>query len=189
MLELLLDRLAGLGLLAAGGRQRTDATCVLAAIRNLNRLEVVAETMRAALEAVAVCAPGWLEALAPAQWYERYAQRAGDYRLPRPHAARDAYAMTIGRDGYLLLEALQRADAPPWLRQVPAVEVLRRVRVQRYYRDEQTMRWRGKGELPPSSALLVSPYDVDARYGIKRAAGWEGCKAHSPRPATPADRT
>jgi hypothetical protein len=178
VLELLLDRLAEEGLLAAGGRQRTDATCVLAAICNLNRLELVTETMRAALEAVTACAPGWLAALAPPPWYERYAQRASDYRLPRTHATRDAHAMTVGRDGYLLLDAIYRADAPPWLRQVPAVQVLRRVWVQRYYRQEETVRWRGKGELPSSSVLIVNPYDTDARYSVKRGVGWEGCKAH-----------
>jgi hypothetical protein len=47
-------------LLGPGGRQRTDATHVVADIRLLNRLELVAETMRAALEALAAAAPGWL---------------------------------------------------------------------------------------------------------------------------------
>jgi hypothetical protein len=42
---------------ASGGRQRTDATQVLAAVRELNRLELVTETLRAALEALAAAAP------------------------------------------------------------------------------------------------------------------------------------
>lgn len=42
----LLDRLAALGLVTAGGRQRTDSTHVVAAVRDLNRLEMVAETLR-----------------------------------------------------------------------------------------------------------------------------------------------
>jgi hypothetical protein len=37
---------------------------VLAAVRTLNRLERVGETLRAALNAVAVVAPAWLRALA-----------------------------------------------------------------------------------------------------------------------------
>jgi len=40
------------------GRQRTDSTHVLAAVRVLNRLERVSETMHAALNGLAVVAPG-----------------------------------------------------------------------------------------------------------------------------------
>ncbi len=47
-------------LLSGGGRQRTDSTHVLAAVRALNRLECVIETMRHALESLAVAAPDWL---------------------------------------------------------------------------------------------------------------------------------
>ena len=43
-LDALLERLAGLGLVKAGGRQRTDSTHVLGAIRALNRLELAGET-------------------------------------------------------------------------------------------------------------------------------------------------
>jgi hypothetical protein len=49
---------------------------------------------------------------------------------------------------------------------------LRAVWIQQYYRDRQGLRWRGKGELPPAALAIDSPYDTDARYGIKR--GWAG---------------
>ncbi len=71
LLERLLDVARELGVLKARGRQRTDSTHVLAAIRTLNRLELVAETLRAALNAVAAVAPDWLRATAPADWHER----------------------------------------------------------------------------------------------------------------------
>lgn len=57
LLQLMLDRLREAGLLKAGGRQRTDATRVLAAVRTLSRLELVGETLRAALEELAEAAP------------------------------------------------------------------------------------------------------------------------------------
>jgi len=47
----LLELLKRRGLVTAGGRQRTDSTHVLARIRELNRLELAGETVRAALEA------------------------------------------------------------------------------------------------------------------------------------------
>jgi len=178
LLERMLQRLQAQDLLAGGGRQRTDATCVVAAVRELNRLELVTETMRAALEALAAAAPQWLVALAPEDWYERYGQRASDYRLPQAKAARAALAVTVGADGLALLEAVHATDAPPWLQQVPAVQTLRAVWVQQYYRDRQGLRWRGKGEQPPAALAIDSPYDSDARYGIKRGVGWLGYKAH-----------
>jgi transposase len=71
LLDKLLERCCAVGLLKARGQQRTDSTHVLAAIRVLNRLELVAETLRAALNAVATGAPAWLQAVTPLAWYER----------------------------------------------------------------------------------------------------------------------
>ena len=83
LLDKLLERCQGLGLLKARGQQRTDSTHVLAAVRVLNRLELVAETLRATLNELATVAPDWLRALAPLEWYERYGKRIEDARLPR----------------------------------------------------------------------------------------------------------
>jgi transposase len=68
LLDTLLQRLRDHGLVKAKGRQRTDSTHVLAAVRGLNRLERVGETVRAALNELAVVAPDWLQALAPPVW-------------------------------------------------------------------------------------------------------------------------
>ena len=46
LLEPLLARCRAMGLLKARGQQRTDATHVVAAVRSLHRLELVAETLR-----------------------------------------------------------------------------------------------------------------------------------------------
>ena len=72
LLDALLERLAGLGLVKAGRRQRTDSTHVLGAIRALNRLELAGETLRAALEALAAAAPGWLAGVIDASWQQVY---------------------------------------------------------------------------------------------------------------------
>jgi transposase len=178
LLHQMLERLRTQGLLVRGGRQRTDATCVVAAVRELNRLELVTETLRAALEALTAAAPEWLLATVPEDWYQRYGQRASDYRLPQRQTARAALAVTVGADGYALLDGVHTGDAPAWLRQVPAVQILRAVWIQQYYRDRQGLRWRGKGEVPPAALAIDSPYDPDARYGIKRGVGWRGYKAH-----------
>src|SRR5215468_4986626 len=83
LLEPLLVQCRAMGLLKARGQQRTDATHVLAAVRSLHRVELVAETLRAALNALATVAPAWLQGMAPLAWYERYAKRIEDSRLPK----------------------------------------------------------------------------------------------------------
>src|ERR671924_257796 len=72
LLETLLTLLQERGLLKARGTQRTDSTHILGAIRTLNRLELVGETMRYALNRLAVVAPAWLRAHMQPAWPERY---------------------------------------------------------------------------------------------------------------------
>src|ERR671931_1916029 len=131
-LDKLLERCRALGLLTARGQQRTDSTHVLAAIRVLNRLELVAETLRAALNAVATVAPDWLQAVTPLVWYERYSRRIEESRLPKDKAAREAYAHMVGEDGFYVLDALEAAEAPKEARELPILESLRRT-WQRHY--------------------------------------------------------
>src|SRR5919199_4532791 len=100
LLDKLLERCGALGLLKARGQQRTDSTHVLAAVRVLSRLELVAETLRATLNDLATVAPDWLRDLAPLEWYERYGKRIEDVRLPREKADREAYAQMVGEDGF-----------------------------------------------------------------------------------------
>ena len=88
LLETMLTRFKEQGLLKARGKQRTDSTHVLAAIRTLNRLECVGETLRAALNSLATLAPEWLrEQLAP-EWVDRSSTRIEDSRLPKGKEAR-----------------------------------------------------------------------------------------------------
>lgn len=178
VLDAVLARLSAAGLLRAGGRQRTDSAHVLAAVRTLNRMEFVGETLRAALEALAAAAPGWLAPLIDASWADRYGARIDSYRFPRGDDARERWAGQVGRDGFALLDAVAAPGAPEWLRQVPAVEALRRVWDQQYHRDGRGVRWREGRDLPPGRDRMASPYDPDARYGVKRGHGWTGYKVH-----------
>ena len=83
VLEAALARLSGAALLRAGGRQRTDSTHVLAAVRTLNRMEFVGETLRAALEVLAAAAPDWLTPLISPAWVQRYGAKVDNYRFPK----------------------------------------------------------------------------------------------------------
>jgi transposase len=181
LFDRLVARLKELGLLGAGGRQRTDSTHVLARIRDLNRLELAGETARAALEALAAAAPGWLATVIDASWQKVYGQRIDNLHLPESETARRELAVQYGRDGYYLLEQVYGPGGPGWLRELPAVQVLRRIWVQQYYRDGEKVIRREEREhgLPPGRDRLASPYDLDARYAEKRGAGWTGYKFHA----------
>ena len=178
LFETLLARCQELGLVKSRGQQRTDSTHVLAAVRTLNRLECIGETLRQALNALAVVVPDWLQTQVPVAWFERYAQRFEAYRLPAGRTERCALAETIGADGFELLERIYAPSTPSWLREVPAVEKLRQVWVQQFYGPEKPVRWRVAEDLAPSLRLISSPYDAQARYSKKRSTEWTGYKVH-----------
>ena len=150
------------GWLQARRRQRTDSTHVLAVIRAVTRLECVGETLRATLNALAVVAPAWLQAQSQPEWVERYSERLEDYHLPVAQAAREQQAQIYGEDGKQLLDAIFDGSSPDWLRQVPAVETLRRVWVQQYYVCSNKIHWRTEQGIPPATLMISSPYDLDA---------------------------
>ncbi len=60
LFEKMLSRLREVGLLKAPKNQRTDSTHVLANLRELSRKEIIGETIRSALNAIAAVAPNWL---------------------------------------------------------------------------------------------------------------------------------
>jgi transposase len=167
LLHKLLDVCQARGLLKARGRQRTDATHVLASIRTLNRLELVGETLRAALNALATAAPDWLRAVVPEAWYKRYARRIADTRLPQAAAEREAYARAVGEDGFALLDRLDQPETAPELRRLPQVAVLRQVWARQFLREPARpgggVRLRATADPPSAAAPIESPYDPQAR--------------------------
>ncbi|MCL4296985.1 MAG: IS1182 family transposase [Anaerolineae bacterium] len=186
LLEKLLDRCRGMGLVKARGKQRTDATYVLAAIRVMNRLELIGETVRAVLNELAAIAPDWLRTVAPVEWYQRYCRRIEDDRLPKSQAQRTAYAQTVGEDGFLLLDLLNGPDAPPSASQLLSVEALRRVLARHYERIEREtegkkqsqVRFKANQELPPAAEGIESPYDLEARFRSGYETAWTGYLVH-----------
>ncbi len=181
LLDSMLTRLKAVGLIKARGRQRTDSTHVLAAIRVLNRLELVGETLRHALNALATVAPEWLRSRLDPTWAKRYGARFDDYRLPKDKSARETLAGVIGADGLGVLASIYAPEAPTYLRVMPAVETLRRVWLQQYYAPAgptEPVCWRSEEDLPPAHLRISSPYDREARYAVKRQTVWVGYKAH-----------
>jgi transposase len=185
--DLLLEALKDKGLIAAGGKARTDSTHVISAVRDLNRLELAGESVRATLEVLAVAAPAWLATVIDIpEWSQRYGARVDSWRLPTSQAKRDRLAGVYGADAVALLQAVWSLTAPPWLADLPAIETLRRVLVQNYHisadaRGRQVIKQRQADDegLPPARTRITSPYDTDARWAAKGDdLFWNGYKVH-----------
>lgn len=196
--ERLLDRVLALfkthGALKDHRRQRTDSTHVLDAVRTLSRLELVGEALRHALNDLTAVIPEWLQARVPEDWYVRYGERFEEYRLPKSVQARTQLGEEIGRDGAMLMRWLYDDAQVACLRRAPAVEALRQIWVQNFTltdSDSDTdgtgarlagarivVQWRRAGNLPPGARQISSPYDLQARFSIKRGFEWMGYKVH-----------
>jgi transposase len=183
----MLTVLTGRGLIGAGGRQRTDSTHVISAVRDLNRLEVAGESVRACLETLSVAAPDWLaEVIDVGEWAYRYGPRIDSWRLPASQAKRDRLAQVYGADAVALLRAVFAAESPVWLAELPAVQTLRVMLVQNYLittdaRGREVIRRREADTdgLPPARTRITSPYDTDTRWAAKGDdLFWNGYKVH-----------
>jgi transposase len=150
----------------------------LAAIRVLNRLERVGETLRAALNSLAIAVPVWLQALAPLEWYDRYRSRVENSPLPKTDEAQKVLAAVIGADGQTLLRAIAAAADQPWLQEVPAVKTLQQVWAEQYIEVNGRLSLREVKDMPSPAELIASPYDPEARYSTKREVEWMGYKVH-----------
>jgi transposase len=178
LLDRLLEKCKSLDLLRQHGDMRTDSTHIAASIRNLNRSELVGESLRAALNALSTVDPCWVAANVDASWYPKYARRFGYPRETLSKEAMISAAEEIGEDGMVLLEQIWAEGAPPYLRRVPAVETLRQCWVSQFWIDHGVVQWRHAGNLPPVPARIDSPYDIEARYCVKRSTEWVGYKVH-----------
>lgn len=181
LLDELLSRLKELKLLKAGGQQRSDSAHILGAVRQLNRVEIVGETMRQGLNELSEFAPEWVKGIAKPEWFARYGRRFEQMRLPKEPGEREALLETIGEDGTFLLEEVRTAAEAEQLRELPGVEFLRQMWVQQYWREVKEdgtvhLHVRGDDNQPPGAQRLHSPYDPEMRYSAKRERGWVGYK-------------
>ena len=180
LLDRMLTQLKQAGYLKGRGRQRTDSTHVLAAVRAVNRLVLLGETLRHVLHVLAVSAPTWLQPRLQPAWVESYEHRFEEYRLPKAAAERAALAAQIGADGRQLLTALFAPESPRWLRELEVVRILQQVWLQQFYAvaDDAPMRWRAADDQAPAGQRIHTPYDPEARFSAKRDTTWLGYKVH-----------
>lgn len=178
LFETILNIAKDKGLVKSGGRQRTDSTHILGAMRAMTRLECVTETLRHVLNVLSEVVPEWLLAHAKPDWVKRYGPRASDYRLPRSESKRLAWVEQTGEDGHYLLSMLYADETLSAFWGIPALETLRQVWLQNFERVDGHLSWRENTNMPPAGLYIGSPYDVGARYHLKGTKGWSGYKIY-----------
>jgi transposase len=178
LLEKMLEGCKERGYLKVRGRQHTDSTHVLGALRLMSKWERTAETMRSALNALASANAQWLTEHADLEWFERYGRRIEDQRLPKGKEAREECLKRVGADGIRLLARIDDARTPRSLKELAEVEILRRIRQQHYEQINGEIRVLDPKEMPEGARRIESPYEVEVRYSTKRSMGWVGYKVH-----------
>jgi transposase len=178
ILEPLLQLCRERGWLKAQGKQRTDATAVLARVRARSLLESVGEGMRAALNALAEQDPDWLSAHLNPEWFERYVHRFELARFPKAETQRQLLRQQVGQDVAQRLSAVDQPQTPQAVRAVAEVALLRQLFAQHYEQQGAQVHWRD-GPAVSNEHRLVSPSDPEARSSRKRDTVWLGYKVLS----------
>jgi transposase len=192
-----LQRLQTKGWLNGRQTQRTDSLAVFGAIRQLNRLELVMETLRLALEAIARVDALWLARHTPEEWRDTYGQWTQAERLVRGTGARglaetQQRLLQTGRDGFILLQAVAESQTAAATAALPAVALLRQVWEQQYRRVEETtpeatmiieLCDHASRSAEERRELIDNPHDPQARFATKRSQNkrsqnWTGYKLH-----------
>ena len=173
LFERLLEQLQVLGLIKRRGRQRTDSLAVLTKVRDLNRLELVVETLRLAVRAVLAVDPVWTRATVPPTWEERYGERCVAARLSKEE--RKTLESEVGQDGQWLLGRLQAETTPAVLRELPEVQTLSTVWSQQFEVIEEKVVFQAPGPYD-GTTRIQTPHDAEARYSKKGKQSWVGDK-------------
>ncbi len=132
ILEPILQLCRERGWLKARGKQRTDATAVLARVRARSLLESVGESLRAALNALAEQDPAWLGEHLNPEWFDRSVHRFELARFPKAETQRQLLRQQVGQDVAQRLSCIDEETTPQSVRSEPTVTLLRQVFAQHY---------------------------------------------------------
>ncbi|WP_405009911.1 hypothetical protein [Kitasatospora sp. NBC_01539] len=133
-------------------------------MRDLTRLELITEAVRAAPEEVSGSAGHLLDGLVDEEWGRRYGRPV---RLGKNPTKPKTRILATGDDAVRLLEHLYQYGAGP--ASGPRVQALRQIMVQNHHRDTAgRLLWHtdedGGPGLPPWARTIISPCDTTARH-------------------------
>ncbi len=161
------------GYVQAGGKQRTDSTHILGAVRDLSTVELVRETLHVTVCALISADAPWTVRYLPSSFVELYASRQRlDWTSKREMTE---HLQRMATDGEWLWRQLQQFGTAT-LQALTEVRTLRRVLNEQFKPSRETVRYTATGHYRGN--YLATPYDVDARRSTKRSTQWVGYKLH-----------
>jgi transposase len=158
--DAVLEALEAEGLVPKRGKQRLDSTHVLGLVARLSKLECIRETLRLALEELAINLP---ESRRPEFWcefWERYVESKLDYKSSE--VVLKQKQIQAGEDAWRLLRWLE--DLPGAVRNGRQVELLRRVFGEYYTVEEERSVMPVKEHGP---RVVQNPHDPEAHWCAK----------------------
>jgi len=175
--ERLLEYLRERGLVRAGGKQRTDATHILGAVKQMADVEVVREGMRLAISELISTDAKWVMQHIPASLIKNYKRAMPNYRISKQEL--EAFIQETGEEARWLLDQVTLCGSVN-LQQLPMIIQLAQIWEDQYQYVNKPERHylaarRGKDCVGDH---LRSPHDPDATLGVKRNNLWVGYKVH-----------
>ena len=175
-----LGRFRQMGLLTGRSTQRTDATMILAAVRDLNRTELIFETVRKALEEAARRAPEWTRAKVDPEWIIRYGEMKAGERVsgswgPKARGEVEAALRRAGAEARALLELMTGPGAPEGLADSDPVRMLARVWGEQFHEVDGQVEPIAWARRDGATARIATPHDPQARFrtkGSRRCVGY-----------------
>lgn len=172
--------------------QRMDSTFVVANVKALHQTELILESVRNAIEEITETDWKWMSQNRQAHWLQTYyLDRPFNYKIPKDESKRVKMAESSAKDGYYILEQIDKTEAPKKriLEELESVRILRKILEQQTKIDgkgkQQKIRLRAEKEMPPARERLVSPHETDARFASKGNKSVIGYKTHSVETCTP----
>lgn len=169
-MQTLLDRLAGIPETAISEGLIPDAGELVTHVCRISQLANIWKVINEALEVMAIKEPQWLLSISLPYWFERYSPGRRNLNLRSAPQEQEAFARSIGGDGFYLLEAISGSDTPG-LTGLPEVATLRKVWNDQFEREMEDVLWRkascagrsASGPLP-ASTLRDSPAPKERRH-------------------------
>jgi transposase len=161
------------GLVQASGRQRTDATHILGAVKQMSDVEVMRESVRLALSALVSADAKWLMRWIPASFTQNYCHAISNYRMSEQELA--ALIQQTGEEAHWLLDQVA-CQAEVQLQQLPEVVQLARIWDNQYHYVNESERTiplvKAMTRSPSASAIRTILMWSMAPKGAARSVGW-----------------
>ena len=165
--EKVVDYLQEQSYVKAGGKQRTDSTHIIGAVRDLSAIDLVQETIHVTLQALTSTDAPWTLRYLPASFVETYAPRQR-YEWTSKEDLNQA-PQTAAQDGEWLLAQVKQVGSQT-LRDLAEVKLLRRVLNEQFSLNKTELTYTPTGHFRGN--FIASPHDVEARHSTKRKTYW-----------------